>query len=52
MIAGIVIMLIIIVSVSVLWVHTLSRTADNDEQDRQWEADREEEDREQEEYLR
>ena len=45
-------MLIIIVSVSVLWVHALSRTADNDEQDRQREADREEEDREQEEYLR
>ena len=36
-------MLIIIVSVSVLWVHALSRTADNDGQDQQREADREEE---------
>ena len=42
----------IVISVSVLWVHALSRTADNDEWDRQRETDREEEDREQEEYLR
>lgn len=39
MIAGIVIILIIVVSVSVLWVHALSRAADNNEWDRQREAD-------------
>lgn len=51
MIAGIVIMLIIIISLSALWVHTIDRAVENEEWEKQRQKDREEEDREQERYL-